>query len=170
MLFNALSRLSRAPASLLLPVLAGCAATPDTYPSLAIRDVERVTGTADPVAAAPYVPPATPQGVLDRVEQLRLQAQAADAAFQREEQANRGAISGLGGASEGSDAWARGIAALAELEGRRSQTMVHLADLDRLFVDAAVEGAEVARIGAARDEVAALVSRQDDAIARLAGQ
>ena len=38
---------------------AACASSPDDYPSLAIRDAERVSGTLQP--AEPYVPtPAAP--------------------------------------------------------------------------------------------------------------
>ena len=47
---------------------AACASSPDDYPSLAIRDAERVSGTLQP--AEPYVPtPAAPEGP---VKQLRL--------------------------------------------------------------------------------------------------
>ena len=47
--------------------------------------------------------------------------------------------------------------------------MVSLADLDRLYVDAATQGEATDRIGAARDEVAALVSSEDGTIAELSG-
>ena len=45
--------------------------------------------------------------------------------------------------------------------------MTALADLDRLYVDAAVEGAALDRIGAARDAVAAQVEQQDETISGL---
>ena len=42
--------------------------------------------------------------------------------------------------------------------------MIALADLDRLFVDAAVEGTELDRISATRDRVASQVDEQNAAI------
>lgn len=168
MTFNRTSMASLPLALLVSGALSACAATPDGYPDLGLRDAERVTGTAQPVAPAPYVPPATPAGVLDRVSQLQAEARAADAAFRAEEQRSRAALAALGGAAEGSEAWAAGIAALADLEGLRSRGMVALADLDRLFVDAAVEGAETAPLATAREEVAALIARQDATIAAAA--
>lgn len=153
-----------------LAALSACA-TPadDTYPSLAIRDAERVNGTAEPVAREPYVPPATPAGVLDRLAQLRATAVQAHATFTSRAQASRGTISNGIRAAEGSDAWAAASAALADLEGARSQAMLPLADLDRLYVDAATGGEELARIAAVRDEVVALVAEEDATIDRLTG-
>lgn len=153
-----------------LAALSACA-TPadDSYPSLAIRDVERVSGTAQPVPREPYVPPATPAGVVDRLAQLRAAAAQAHAKFTSRATASRSTISNGIRASEGSEAWAGASAALADLEGARSEAMVALADLDRLYVDAAVEGAELARIGAARDEVVALVAQEDSTINSLTG-
>jgi hypothetical protein len=45
--------------------------------------------------------------------------------------------------------------------------MVPLADLDRLFDDAATTGRATDRIGAARDEVAGLVAAEDRTVAEL---
>jgi hypothetical protein len=48
--------------------------------------------------------------------------------------------------------------------------MIALADLDRIYVDAALEGSELTAIGAARDRVAAQVDEQNATIdAMLAG-
>jgi hypothetical protein len=46
--------------------------------------------------------------------------------------------------------------------------MIALADLDRLYVDAAVNGEATDRIAAARDTVAAQVEQEDATIAGLA--
>jgi hypothetical protein len=166
--FNHPVRWSRLLPLVLIALAPACAAPPVDYPSLAIRDVERVTGSAMPVASAPYVPPPTPTGVIDQVAQLQASASAADAAFRAEEARSRGTLTGLRGAEQGTDRWAAGLAALADLEGLRGTTMVVLADLDRLFVDAAVEGGDTAQIGAARDAVAALVDGQNAALAGFA--
>lgn len=156
---------------IMLPLLAGlsaCATPADQYPSLAIRDVERVVGTADPVVAPPYVPPAPAAATLDRLTQLQSAATAAHAAFIAQEARDRGVIARLSGAATGSDGWAVGLAALAELQGARSRTMVALADLDRIHVDAAVAGEDLSRVAAVRDAVAALVAQEDAMIDRAA--
>jgi hypothetical protein len=57
--------------------------------------------------------------------------------------------------------------ALAGLGAARSEAMIALADLDRIYVDAAVEGASLDRIADTRDTVAAQVEQQDAAMAEL---
>ena len=47
--------------------------------------------------------------------------------------------------------------------------MIALADLDRLYVDAATGGSELAQIADVRDAIAALVEEEDRQIARLLG-
>ena len=156
------------PALLLVPLLAACATADETYPSLAIRDAERVSGTLEPVAPAPYVPPPTPAAVVDRLDRLAADAASAHRAFLAEAPAARSAIAAAGGAEFGSDGWARASVALAGLEGARSKAMIALADLDRLMVDAAVEGGELERIVAVRDTVIAQVDEQNATIEALA--
>jgi hypothetical protein len=58
--------------------------------------------------------------------------------------------------------------ALAALGAARSRAMIALADLDRIYVDAAVNGEALDRVGPARDSVAAQVEQQDATIAELA--
>ena len=148
-------------AFLLLPLLAGCATVADEYPSLAIRDAERVSGTLEPAAAVPYVPPATPAAVLGRLDQLAAEAAGAHRAFLAEAPAARRAVAAAGSAELGSEGWAVASVAVAGLEGARSRAMIALADLDRLMVDAAVEGSELGRIVAVRDTVTAQVTEQN---------
>jgi hypothetical protein len=147
-------------------LLAGCAST-GRYPSLAIRDAERATGTLQPAEPEPYMPPATPPETLDRVERLVADAEAAHQAFLAAADEGRATIAAGRGAVEASDAWSRAQVALADLEARRSQTMVALAGLDRLYVDAELSGAALERISAARDGVIALVESENRTIADL---
>jgi hypothetical protein len=56
---------------------------------------------------------------------------------------------------------------MADVRAARSKTMIPLADLDRLYVDAATQGVETGRIGAARDEVAGFVTAEDRTVAEL---
>jgi hypothetical protein len=144
--------------------LSACAATSDEYPSLAIRDVERVAGTMQPVAPTPYVPPAQPAAVLDRLDQLAAEAASAHQAFLAEAPQVRNAVAAARGTEPGADSWSRAQVALSGLEATRGRAMIALADLDRLYVDAAVEGTELTRIAATRDRVAAQVDEQNAAI------
>lgn len=157
-------------ATALLPLaaLSACATQAgDEYPSLAIRDVERISGSADPAPREVEPAPPTPAAVLDRLAQLRTTATQAHATFTTRAKATSRTISTAAGAAQGSEAWAAATAALADLDGARSETMVALADLDRLFVDAATQGADLSRIGATRDEVEALIAQENATIDRL---
>ena len=153
-------------ALLLVPLLAACASPDGAYPSLAIRPAERASGTLAP-PPTPYVPPPTPAPVLGRLEQLAADAASAHRTFLAEAPAARSAVAAASGAAEGSDGWARASVALAGLESARSKAMIALADLDRLMVDAAVEGRELERIVAARDGVIAQVDEQSTVIEGL---
>jgi hypothetical protein len=144
-------------------LLGGCAST-ERYPSLAIRDAERAMGTLQPAEPEPYVPPATPPETLDRLSRLVADAQAAHQAFLAAAEKGRATIAAGRGAAEGSDAWSRGQVALADLEASRSQAMITLAELDRLYVDAELAGGELERISAARDVVYALIESESRTI------
>ena len=149
--------------------LGACMAS-DKYPSLAIRDAERAGGTMQPAEPEPYVPPAPPATVLGRLDQLTGEAASAHQAFLAETPKARSAVAAARGAGPGADSWAVAQVALAGLEAARGKAMIALADLDRLYVDAAVAGEELERIGAARDRVAAQVAEQNAAIEGMLGQ
>ena len=76
----------------------------------------------------------------------------------------------------GSEAWSVAQVALASLEAARSDAMIALADLDSLYVAAKIEAVptegsgDVDAIGAARDDVIALVGEEDEALASLRGR
>lgn len=149
--------------------LSACTTASDAYPSLAIRDVERAAGTMQPAEPAAYVAPAPPAAVLDRLDQLAAEAASAHRAFQAEAPRARTAVTAARGAGPGADSWAVAQVAVAGLESTRSRAMIALADLDRIYVDAAVEGLEITRIAAARDRVAAQVDEQNAAIEQMLG-
>lgn len=149
--------------------LGACATPSEEYPSLAIRDAERVAGTLQPAEPQPYVPPSTPPAVIDRLEQLSGEAASAHQAFLAEMPRARSAVAAARGSGPGADSWAVAQIAVAELESSRSRAMIALADLDRLYVDAAVAGEEIERIGAARDRVATQVDEQNATIDGLLG-
>lgn len=153
--------------ALLAAMLSACTTPAEDYPSLAIRDAERVTGTMQPAAPAPYVPPPTPAAVVDRLGQLAADAAEAHRAFTAEVPAVRTAVAAAQGTEPGGESWARAQVALAGLEAARSRAMIALADLDRLYVDAAIGETELTRIASTRDSVAAQVAEQDAALAAL---
>lgn len=149
-------------------LLAACATADDgEYPSLAIRDAERVSGTLQPTPA--YVPPPTPAAVTDRLAQLASEAASAHRTFESEAPRARAAANAARGGAVGSEPWAVAQVALAGLESARSRAMIALADLDRLYVDAATQGGELTRIAATRDQVIAQVEQQDATIDAILG-
>ena len=155
--------------AVLVPIalLAACKTADDSYPSLAIRPAERATGTLVPVE--PYVPPPTPPAVGNRLAQLSAQVTSAHATFQQEAPKARSAVSAARGSGPGSEAWSVAQVAIAELESSRSKAMIALADLDRLYVDASVEGGELTRIAAIRDAAIAQVEEENRTINGLLG-
>ena len=149
-------------------VLGACAAPRHEYPSLAIRDVERVSGQME--AAPPtYVPPPLTAAAGDELEALAEQANAAHQTFLAEVAAARQQVAAARGAERGSDGWARAQVVIAALESARSRAMIALADLDRIYVAAALEGTELTRIAAVQQQVSAQVAQQDAAIGALIG-
>jgi hypothetical protein len=150
-----------------LALLAGCASPAGDYPSLGIRDAERVAGTLEPVPRAPYVAPPPSAAVLGQAETLARAANEAHQAFLAEAPRASATVENARGAATGSENWARAEVALASLISARSRTMEPLADLDRLYVDAATEGNALAGIAAAREAVEAQVAAEDAAITRL---
>ncbi|KRA82818.1 hypothetical protein [Altererythrobacter sp. Root672] len=160
------------PTALTLPALAllltACASASSAYPSLAIRDAERATGTMTPVTPA-VIRPAAPAGVLGRVDQLEAEAAIADKAFTAATPAARRVVGAASGQDVGSENWSVAQVAVAGLEAERAKAVTALADLDRLYVDAGVEGTEIDRIAAAREGVTALVERQNAVLEELSG-
>ena len=154
-------------------LLGACASDAATYPSLARRPAERVSGTSEVVAATPTapLPPAPPSPELGaRLAGLVEQAEAAHRRFVSREAKARGLVSAAGGAAVASESWAVATVALADLESSRSDAMIALADLDQLYAAQRIEGGEALATGAARDSVIALVAQEDLVLASLRGQ
>ena len=159
--------MTRRPLALpLLAALAACASAQGEYPSLAIRPAERASGTMQPAAATPVLTP-PPQTTLDKLSQLAADARADHQAFLSQVAGARPAITAARGAAVGNDTWAKAEAALADVRAARAKTMIPLADLDRLLVDAGTQSQATDRIAAARDEVANLVAAEDKTVGEL---
>lgn len=153
---------------LLLPILAAACSSPGSYPSLEQRPVERISGSAKPVAgppaaSSPALPPAS-ANLATRLDSLVASARDADQQFQANRPAAERAVAAAGNVA--SDSWSTASVALARLESSRSQAMIALAELDTLYVDArtsapAEDPSSAKNIAAARDQVNDWVAAQD---------
>ena len=83
--------------------------------------------------------------------------------------AARTAVAAARGTEEGEDAWARAQVAIAGLQASRSRAMIALADIDRLYVDAALEGTALDSLTAAREQIAGQVEQEDAVVEELLG-
>jgi len=150
-------------------LLCACASSSDRYPSLAIRDVERASGTFYPVAPQPIEPAAISPDTVSRIEQLVAQARSAHSDFASAAPSARASVNAAAGLGPESNVWAVAQVALADLDSHRSLAAIALADLDLLFANATLEFSERARIDAAREEVIALLAEEDAVLADLRG-
>ena len=149
-------------------LLGACATSSNEYPSLARRPAERLTATYDaPPAPVAVVLPAPPASVTGRLGGLVDAAQTADAKFRAREARARTTVSAAGSAKVGSESWGTATIAVAELESARAEAMQALSDLDTLYNDTRVRGEDPGQIGAARDSVTGLISRQDQVLGEL---
>ncbi len=152
---------------LIAPVIAtllpGCTTVAEgDFPSLAKRPYETSAPLGSTESASlPDQQPVSP-ALVQRLSTLRGVAMAAHNRFNQQ----RG--SGAGGSD-----WASGQIAIAGLESIRSEAMIPLADLDRLYVaayDAAVvskQFADVEAIARTRADVARMIAEEDRAIAAM---
>lgn len=148
-------------------LLGGCTNTAASYPSLAIRDVERMTGTLTP--AAPVQPGPAYVVPTGKIEDALAAARDAHARFRTAQPAALTLARSAAGAGVGSDAYSRALIALANLTALHSQTTSALADIDALEAEGAALFAPIDAVKAAQGEVVGLVSEQDaelDTVAR----
>ncbi|KTR83951.1 hypothetical protein NS277_05870 [Novosphingobium barchaimii] len=166
----------RASARLIVPstllMLAGCAGSAE-YPSLAIRDVERVQGSATPAPDAADAIPALPPASADlttRLAGLVETARQSHTRFQSRQAATERAVAAAGATA--SDSWSSAQVALSDLQTSRSGALTALAELDQLYVDERAAHPEqvspaAATIATARDQVDGWVSAETSVISRL---
>lgn len=150
-------------------VLAGCTSGSHTYPSLAIRDAERVSGTFEvaPGGGDPITPAPTSANVLESLPGHLAQSQSAhDGFLGMSAEAERLVLAAQGTDTDSND-WAAAQIALAQLESQRSQSAIALATLDLLYADASLGFTERKEIEAVRSQVLDLVKQEDEVLARL---
>lgn len=150
-------------------LVAGCAASSDRYPSLAIREAERVEGSFQ-VSATP-LPGPTPvsETTLSRVQQLVGDARAAHEQFLTSASSAERSVRSAIGSDATSNAWASAQVDLADLDSHRSIAAIALGDLDLLYVDSTISFSERDEIDAARKTVVGMISEEDAILARLRG-
>lgn len=157
-----------APVLLAVP-LAACATGADNYPSLAIRDAERIGGSL--AAPQPEAPPAplSPPGadLLARLGQLRSEAGSAHQAFLAAVPGTRRAVRAARGAAVESDRYASAQVALADLDSHRSRAAIALGDLDLLFADAVLAFELKEAIADTRDDVTDMIAQEDAVLEEL---
>ena len=150
--------------------VAACAGDKGRYPSLAIREAERVSGEIGP---RPSVEPVdlpiraiTPD---QSIAALVARANATHQTFQSRAPGVRRVVNGARGSGRDSEARGNALIALADLTSVRSQTEFALADLDLLVADRTnrLEPADEAL--AAHAQILALVTEQDRTLAALYG-
>ena len=159
----------RLAAPLALLLLAGCAGSGDKYPSLAIRDVERVQGEYNPVPS-PDPEPIRAVASAGDLNALVAQALKASADFNATLPRARSRISAGRGQSSDSNARQIALVALADLTSIANDTATPLGDLDRLKAEAATTFAPVAEIEAARAQVLPLVEEQGRTLDSLSAE
>ncbi|MHA7818944.1 MAG: hypothetical protein ACX930_04780 [Erythrobacter sp.] len=146
-------------------LLSGCAGSSDRYPSLAIRDSERVAGQFTPVA--PEQPSVPPVASAEEVSGIVAEAAEAHRQFVANEPGARRLVDAARGTGIESNARSLALVALADLTSLRGQTSIALASLDDLETRAAATFAPLAAIRTAQAEVEILVTQQDAAIDSL---
>ncbi len=160
-------------AALCAVMLSGCASNGE-WPSLARRAAEknggRQSGTAAPVLPGPGATvsqQAVPGDLAARLARLEQAARESHGEFGRK-QSRAAALAGAArGAATGTEQWAVATVALAELESARSDVMVSLGELDRLYAAERIDGGDGEAIAAVRDQVTAWVADEDAVLADL---
>ena len=139
--------------------LGGCAGNSGDYPSLAIRDAERVTGSLSPASQ----PPATALSAqtIESIDTALLSAQSMHARFLGARPQAAALVDAARGSEPESDNRAKALIAMANLTSLHSETAIALAELDRMEVEAATQFAPVDAIRSAQVEVKKLVTDQD---------
>lgn len=156
--------------ALLLPLLmAGCASSSDRYPSLAVREVERVSGTFTPVDSGPQVlsPAPAPEDQAARLQSLISQAESVHREFLAATPRARLLVGQVDNTSPDSNAWAEAQIALGDLESKRSQAALALGDLDLLYAAASTGFVDRTDIDEARERVIGWIAEEDAVLAGL---
>lgn len=172
---------------LVFPLIGGCSSG-GGFPSLAPRAAEKspwVVTDADTARAADQgritgsrsAAPSAPDTVVSqapvsaelatRLKQLENSARAAHERFVGKRPVARQLVAAARGTAIASEAWSIATVAVADLESARSDAMVSLGELDRMYVAQRIDGGNGTEIAAVRDQVTAWVTDEDAVLADL---
>ena len=150
--------------------LSACASTSDRYPSLAIRDAERIHASAEAAEPPPPPLPVQPSADLTRqLAQIRADAHRGHQAFLAAVPRTRSLVNAARGSASASDAWISAQVSLSELEITRRQMMTAMADLDKLLLQTELNGGAIDAVTETRDRVSALMDEENALMRQLAG-
>lgn len=151
--------------------LSACSSTSGDYPSLAIRDVERVEGRFEAGERrqidVPEVEVELAGGLDAQLAQLVAAARTAHERFTALVPQARRRVAAAGSRSVASDAWGSAQVAVAELEAARSVAAVPLGDLEAIYVSQTVQAAQSPAMLAAREQVLGWIAEEDAVLAEL---
>jgi hypothetical protein len=140
-----------------------CAGGSDRYPSLNIRDFERVQGQFAVAAPAREVllPSPAPVEQVSQLQEAVDQAQQRHSEFVMTAESVRGLIAAAGGTGPDNNGWSLAQSAYADLDSRRGATAILLSELDQMYTSATLSFTEREQIDQARNRVSALVAAED---------
>jgi hypothetical protein len=165
--------MKNSPASAILIVLpafgllTACAGDTGRYPSLAIRDAERVQGQYTPASSDTPAAPIQPVAASTDIAALVAQAEASHQRFTQAEAGARELVAGARGLTIESNERQLALIALSDLSSLRSDTAVNLGSLDLLAAQASTTFAPTEELAAARALVLDLVTAEDAALDAL---
>ena len=148
-------------------LLAACAGDADRYPSLAIRDAERVSGVFGPVAAPPAVAPIVKPPSTGDLAQFLATANESHQRFLQASERTRSLVSSA--AERGIDTNVRqeALVALADLSTMRSDTATTLGDLDLMEAEAGIAFADTTQLISVRQQLVEMIAKQDATLDEL---
>lgn len=152
-------------APILAVLAAGCSSSSDQFPSLAVREAERLTGQFTP--AQPGEPAPTYSVPSSQIDAALATARAAHQRFIAARPGAQASARGARGSAVGTSPHSLALIDLADLSTYHSETSIALAALDRLEAQAATLFAPTDAVKAAQAEVAALIGTQDETLESL---
>lgn len=147
-------------------LLVGCVGSGDKYPSLAVRDAERVTGAFNP-APTEAEPIQIDPALLAGLPAIEARAQRSYDAFLAAVPRVEAAVQAARGRSQTSNQWAAAQVSLSDLDAQRSQTAIALADVDQIYAEASSDLAMAPEIAELRAKIATQISSEDQILAEL---
>ena len=161
-----MQRLSNAAVLLTIPaLLAACATSSDKYPTLEVREAERVTGTFE--APSRLEPALLQDSIAQSLPDFVAAAKNSHTRFVDTAPATRITITAAQGTGSDSNDWAAAQIALADLESHRSDTAIALAELDLLYAQSTLRFEQRQAIAAAIVVVEELVAEEDLVLSQL---